>query len=107
MRDARDNDPMVDKAVKAIRDVPASLEHQVDAIDTLATSIDPLRAAVDRLTDTMQELVERLAPLAEAEHETHRVERFFGRHTHGDKPAQEGEPNRRSDSVSTSERRQR
>ena len=42
-------------AVRVIKDATASIEHQVEVIETLATSIDPLRASVDRLTDTMQE----------------------------------------------------
>ena len=79
-------------AVRAIKDDTASIEHEVEVIDTLATSIDPLRASVDRLTDTMQELVAMLAPIGAAEHEAHRIERFFGRHHHDDQPGQEGEP---------------
>ena len=79
-------------AVRAIKDATASIEHQVEVIDTLATSIDPLRASVDRLTDTMQELVAMLAPIGAAEHEAHRIGRFFGRHPHEDQPGQEGEP---------------
>ena len=67
-----------------------SIERHVEVIETLATSVDPLRASVDRLTDTMQELVAMLAPIAAAEQEVQRAGRFFGRHRHADRPADEG-----------------
>ena len=79
-------------AVNAIGDATASIEHHVEVIETLATSVDPLRASVDRLTDTMQELVAMLAPLAAVEHDAHRVGHLFGRHRHDDQPEQAGEP---------------
>jgi methyl-accepting chemotaxis protein len=79
-------------AVRAIEHATTSIEDHVEVIETLATSVDPLRASVDRLTDTMQELVAMLAPMAAAEHEAHRIGRFFGRHHHDDQPGQEREP---------------
>jgi hypothetical protein len=79
-------------AVRAIEDATESIEKHVAVIETLATSVDPLRASVDRLTDTMQELVSMMAPIATAEHEMHRVGRFFGRHHHDDPPIDDAQP---------------
>ena len=92
VHEARDVEENMLDAVHAIENATTSIEHHVEVIETLATSVDPLRASVDRLTDTMQELVAMLAPMAAAEHEAHRIGRFFGRHHHDDQPGQEGEP---------------
>ena len=77
------------EAVKALERVTESIEHHVEVIETLATSVGPLTASVDRLTDTMQELVKMLGPIAGAEREMQRGERgvqeaehFFGFRRH-------------------------
>jgi hypothetical protein len=82
VRETHDIEANVLGAVEAIENATASIEHHVEVIETLATSVDPLRASVDRLTDTMGDLVKILAPLAAAEHDAQRVGRFFGRHRH-------------------------
>jgi uncharacterized protein YoxC len=76
-------------AVSAIDRATQSIEHHVEVIETLATSVAPLTASVDRLTETMRDLVEVLGPLAAAEREIHRAEhdvehagRFFGSRRH-------------------------
>ena len=92
VHEARDIEENMLDAVHAIENATTSIEHHVEVIETLATSVDPLRASVDRLTDTMQELVAMLAPMAAAEHEAHRIGRFFSRHHHDNQPGQEGEP---------------
>jgi hypothetical protein len=61
-------------AVKAIDSATLSIEHHVEVIETLATSVGPLTDSVNRLTETMRDLVEILAPLASAEHGIHRAE---------------------------------
>ena len=72
-------------AVRALERATESIEHHVEVIETLATSVGPLTESVDRLTDTMQDLVKMLGPLAGAEHEVQRAgqelehaEHFFG-----------------------------
>jgi len=92
VHEARDIEAHMLDAVQAIGDATASIEHHVEVIETLATSVDPLRAAVDRLTDTMQELVAMLAPMGAAEHEVHRIGRIFGRHHHEAPPPHDVEP---------------
>jgi len=62
------------EAVEALERVTESIEHHVEVIETLATSVGPLTASVDRLTDTMQELVKMLGPIAAAEREMQRAE---------------------------------
>jgi uncharacterized protein YoxC len=69
-------------AVKAIDRATASIEHHVEVIETLATSVGPLTTSVDRLTETMRELVEVLGPLAAAEREFHRAEHDAERAEH-------------------------
>ena len=61
-------------AVRAVDRATQSIEHHVEVIETLATSVAPLTASVDRLNDTMRALVEVLGPIAAAEHEFHRAE---------------------------------
>ena len=88
VHETRDIEANMLGAVRAIEDATESIEKHVAVIETLATSVDPLRASVDRLTDTMQELVAMMAPMETAEHEMHRVGRFFGRHHHDDSPSE-------------------
>jgi len=77
------------EAAQALERVTESIEHHVEVIETLATSVGPLTASVDRLTDTMQELVKMLGPVAGAEremqragHDVQEAERFFGFRRH-------------------------
>lgn len=81
-------------AVKAIDRATVSIEHHVEVIETLATSVGPLTESVDRLNETMRDLVRMLGPLAGAEREVQSVEReaeaaehFFGFRRHK-KPAE-------------------
>jgi methyl-accepting chemotaxis protein len=92
LHETRDIEANMLGAVRAIENATESIEKHVAVIETLATSVDPLRASVDRLTDTMQELVGMMAPMATAEHEMHRVGRFFGRHHHDEPPTQDAQP---------------
>src|SRR5205823_2106569 len=83
--------------VNALRRATDSIEHHVEVIESLATSVTPLTESVNTLTATMTQLVAVLAPLAaaergvaaaergihEAEHEVKGIERLFGRHRHG------------------------
>jgi methyl-accepting chemotaxis protein len=92
LHETRDIEANMLGAVHAIEDATESIEKHVAVIETLATSVDPLRASVDRLTDTMQELVAMLAPMAAAEHEVHKVGRFFARHHRDDPLTEEAQP---------------
>ena len=56
-------------AVRALDRATESIEHHVEVIETLATSVGPLTESVDRLNDTMQDLVKMLAKLACALHD--------------------------------------
>src|SRR4051794_41532531 len=85
VRETHDIEANVLGAVRAIENATASIEQHVAVIEGLATSIDPLRASVEALTASMQDIVALMAPMAAAEHEMHRVGRFFGRQPH-DKP---------------------
>jgi methyl-accepting chemotaxis protein len=87
LHETRDIEANMLGAVRALENVTESVERHVAVIETLATSVDPLRASVDRLTDTMQELVAMMAPIADSEHEMHRLGRLFGRHRHDELPA--------------------
>jgi len=40
------------EAVKALDRATESIEHHIEVIETLATSVGPLTESVDRLTDT-------------------------------------------------------
>lgn len=62
--------------VHAIRAATDSIEHHVEVIESLATSVGPLAESVDRLTTTLNELLQVLGPLAA-------VERDLGRAEHG------------------------
>ena len=82
------------EGVRALERATESIEHHVEVIETLATSVGPLTESVDRLTETMQDLVKLLGPIAGAEREARRAEQeiehaetFFrlGRHK---KPAE-------------------
>jgi uncharacterized protein YoxC len=84
------------EAIRALEQATQSIEHHVEVIETLATSVGPLTASVDRLTDTMQDLVKMLGPLAGAEHEVQRaeegvehVEHVFGFRRHRKPPETE------------------
>jgi uncharacterized protein YoxC len=76
-------------AVNAIHRATASIEHHVEVIEGLATSVGPLTESVNNLTATMKDLVTLLAPMAAAEHgvrnaerQVQRAERFLGFHRH-------------------------
>ena len=89
--------------VEAIHRAADSIDHHVEVIEGLATSVEPLKDSVNNLNATMIDLVALLAPMASAEHGVqdvqhgaqdvehgvHRVERFFGfgRHTPAADPA--------------------
>jgi hypothetical protein len=77
------------EGIEALERATASIEHHVEVIETLATSVGPLTASVDRLTSTMQDLVKMLGPIAAAEQEMQRAEHgvqeaehFFGFRRH-------------------------
>lgn len=74
-------------AVTAIRRATASIEQHVEVIDTLANSVAPLGDSVNRLTDTMDALVQMMAPMGAAERGVQHVEHFFSRHRHRQPPA--------------------
>jgi predicted RNase H-like nuclease (RuvC/YqgF family) len=76
-------------AVRAIHQATDSIEHHVEVIEQLATSVGPLTDSVDHLTATMDDLVKMLAPLASterevarADHEAKRVEQGVGQAQH-------------------------
>jgi hypothetical protein len=83
------------EGVEALERATASIEHHVEVIESLATSVGPLTESVERLTDTMQDLVKMLAPIAamerdmgRAEHGVQEAEHFFGFRRHN----KQGEP---------------
>lgn len=65
-------------AVNAIHRAADSIDHHVEVIEGLATSVGPLTDSVNGLTETMAELVKLLAPMASAERDVERVEHMFG-----------------------------
>jgi hypothetical protein len=69
-------------AVQAIHRASDSIDRHVAVIEGLATSVGPLTESVNQLTATMADLVTILAPLAGAEQDVRRAERFlrFRRH---------------------------
>lgn len=73
-------------SVHATQRATDSIEHHVEVIEGLATSIAPLTDSVNHLTATLADLVVLLAPPAEAEREVARVEHFFGRRHRGEPP---------------------
>jgi hypothetical protein len=77
-------------AVEAIRRTTDSIEHHVEVIEALATSVGPLTESVNQLTATMRDLVSLLAPMGEAERGVQRAGRFLGFHRH--ERATESEP---------------
>jgi hypothetical protein len=80
-------------AVNAIHRATDSIEHHVEVIESLATSVGPLTDSVNQLTATMVDLVALLAPMGEAQHGVKRVERFFGFRQHEHTPEPEpGKP---------------
>lgn len=85
-------------AVNAIHRATLSIEHHVEVIEGLATSVGPLTESVNNLTATMNDLVTLLAPMAAAEQgvrtaerEVKRAERFFGFHRHKTTTGADGE----------------
>lgn len=68
--------------VRALHRATESIEHHVEVIESLATSVGPLTESVSDLTETMTSLVAVLGPLAAAEREVKDVEHFFSRHRH-------------------------
>lgn len=76
-------------AVNAIHRATVSIEHHVEVIEGLATSVGPLTDSVNHLTATMRDLVGLLEPMAaaergvkRAEREVERAERFVRFHRH-------------------------
>ena len=73
-------------AVGALHRVAESIEHHVEVIEGLATSIDPLKQSVNDLTETMTELVALIAPMGKAEvgvqHASQEVRHFLGFRRH-------------------------
>ena len=65
-------------AAAALERATKSIEHHVEVVEGLATSVGPLTESVNQLTATMANLVTLLGPLAAAEHEVQRAERLFG-----------------------------
>jgi hypothetical protein len=65
-------------AVNALHRAADSIEHHIEVVEGLATSVSPLTESVNRLTETMAELVKLLAPMATAERDVERVEHLFG-----------------------------
>jgi phage-related minor tail protein len=70
--------------VQAVHRVADSIEHHIEVVEGLATSVGPLTESVNKLTKTMDDLVKLLAPMAIAErdvqsveHEAAKVERLF------------------------------
>lgn len=72
-------------AVQAIHRATDSIEHHVEVIEGLATSVGPLTNSVNELTAAMVDLVGLMAPIGAAEHGVQETEHFFrrfGRHHH-------------------------
>jgi hypothetical protein len=98
----------LDVIVAAIHRSADAIEHHVEVIEGLATSVGPLKNSVNNLNATMIDLVTLMAPMASAEHGmedvqqsvhdvehgVHRVERFFGfrRHTVADPATKQLQP---------------
>jgi hypothetical protein len=55
------------------------MEKHVSVVDDLASSLPPLTESVTRLTNQLTELLQITAPMAAAERDVSRVERFFRR----------------------------
>lgn len=64
-------------AVNAVHRAADSIEHHVEVVEGLATSVGPLTESVNQLTETMAELVKLLSPMAVAERDAERVEHLF------------------------------
>lgn len=80
-------------AANALHRASDSIEHHVEVIEGLATSVGPLTDSVNQLTTTMVDLVSLLAPMGKAEQGVEHVEHFFGFHRHQEPPApNEGQP---------------
>ena len=72
----------IQDAVAAIHRMADSIEHHLEVVEGLATSVGPLKDSVNNLTETMGELVKLLAPMAAAEHDVERVEHDVERVEH-------------------------
>ena len=79
------------EAVRAIHRASDSIDHHVEAIEGLATSVGPLTDSVNQLTSTMADLVALLGPLAGAEHGVQRAEHLLHRRQHDHEPGSEPE----------------
>jgi uncharacterized protein YoxC len=76
-------------ALTAIHRATDSIEHHVEVIEVLATSVKPLTDSVDQLPATVRDLVALLGPMAaaergvaHAEQDVVKAERFFEFHRH-------------------------
>ncbi len=86
-------------AVRAIHRASESIDRHVEVIEGLATSLGPLTESVNQLTATMADLVALLGPLAGAEHDVQRAERFLHfRRRERDASPQPGSPEAQPDS---------
>jgi hypothetical protein len=72
-------------AVAAVHTAAKSIDRQVEAFESLASSLTPLTESVTKLTDQLGELLHLTAPLEAVERDVSRVERLFGR---GRRPAE-------------------
>jgi hypothetical protein len=76
-------------AVWAIHRASDSIDHHVEVIEGLATSVGPLTDSVNQLTATMADLVALLRPLAGAEHGVQRAEYLLHLRRHEQEPRSE------------------
>ncbi len=76
-------------AVRAIQRASDSIDHHVEVIEGLATSVGPLTDSVNQLTATMADLVALLGPVAGAEHGVQRAEHLLHRRRHEPEPGSE------------------
>jgi hypothetical protein len=82
--ETREVEERLDDAVKAIHRAADSMEKHVSVVDDLASSLPPLTESVTRLTSQLTELLQITVPLAAAERDISRVERFFRRRPPGE-----------------------
>jgi hypothetical protein len=72
--------------VEAIHRAADSMERHVAVVESLASSVPALTDSVNALVKELNGLLAVLAPLAAAEHDVRRVERFFGRRRRAERP---------------------
>jgi hypothetical protein len=73
----------ISDAAGAFHRVADAIEHHIEVVEGLATSVGPLTESVNQLNQTMTDLVTLLAPMGAAEHGAQKVGRLFGfRHRH-------------------------